>query len=143
MAGSRIPCPQCGTMNYPQDAQCLGCGCRFAPRPTASAPVAPPQFAPDEMCPRCYGVLLPASQFDARNTVGGVDSGGQMGYVGGVGSPGMAARELSGVLWLLDTLANLLVGGIIAKNFQRRLQTALKEAPHSLCCPSCRSIVRR
>ena len=55
----------------------------------------------------------------------------------------MAARELSGLMWIFDTLANLLVGSIIAKNFQRRLQSALREAPNSLCCPSCRAIVRR
>ncbi len=61
---SRLPCPQCGTL-YAQDAQCLGCGCRFAPAsPSPVAARKPEQYAPDEMCTRCYGVLLPAAQFD-------------------------------------------------------------------------------
>ena len=57
-----------------------------------------------------------------------------------IGSPGMAARELSGVL---DFFASLLVGSIIAENFQKRLQASLREYLNSLCCSSCRAIVKR
>ncbi len=121
---------------------CLGCGARFAPRPAAAPVRAAPQYAPDEMCMRCFGVLLPASQFDTRGMLGGVESAGPQ-YAGGIGTTGMVARELSGILWFMDFMMNLLVGSIIKKNFDRRLQQALKEAPHSLCCPSCRAIVRR
>ena len=140
---SRIPCPQCGTLNLAQDALCLGCGCRFSGRPAPPASRPAPQFAPDEMCLRCSGVLLPAAQFDTSGTFGGIEGPGSPLIGGGMGGPAMAARELSGLLWVFDTLANLLVGGIIAKNFQRRLRIALREAPNSLCCPSCRAIVRR
>jgi len=141
MATSRVPCPQCGALNFAQDPQCLGCGSRFAARPV---PVrAAPQYAPDEMCMRCFSVLLPARQFDTSNTLGGVEDGVKMQFGGSIHGPGMAARELSGVLWVMDFFANLLLGGIIKKNFDRRLKLALAEAPHSLCCPSCRTIVRR
>ncbi len=143
MASSRVPCPQCGTLNFAQDPVCLGCGAKFAPRP-AAAPVraAAPQYAPDEMCLRCFGVLLPASQFDTRNMAGGVDDSIRTGGIG-IGGPAMAARELSGIIWFFDLITNLLVGSIIKKNFDRRLQQALREHPNSLCCPSCRAIVRR
>ena len=141
-ATPRVPCPKCGTPNFPQDPVCLGCGCRFTVRPTPSPPPRAVQYAPDEMCLRCTGVLLPAAQFDTSNTLGGIDAG-MRSFGGGIGSPGMVARELSGVLWVLDFLANLLVGSIIAKNFQKRLQAALREYPNSLCCPSCRAIVKR
>lgn len=143
MASSRVPCPQCGTLNFAQDALCLGCGARFAPRPAAAPVRAAPQYAPDEMCLRCTGVLLPASQFDTRNMLGGVEDDSRMGFGGGIGGPGMAARELSGMIGFMDLVMNLLVGGILKKNFDRRLQQVLKEAPNSLCCPSCRAIVRR
>ena len=143
MAASRVPCPQCGTLNFAQDPMCLGCGARFAPRPTAAPVRAAPQYAPDEMCMRCFGVLLPASQFDTRGMLGGVENSTGPQFGGGIGTTGMAARELSGALWLMDLLMNLLVGGILKKNFDRRLRQVLKEAPNSLCCPSCRAIVRR
>ena len=138
MASSRVPCPQCGTLNFAQDALCLGCGARFAPRP-AAAPVraAAPQYAPDEMCLRCTGVLLPASQFDTRNMLGGIETqdGGSLG--------GRTGRELTGAFVLFEVLANVIFGGIQAKHFDKRLQQALREHPNSLCCPCCRSIVRR
>ena len=144
MAASRLPCPQCGTLNFAQDSLCLGCGCRFLPRPAPTPTrAAAVQYAPDEMCTRCFGVLLPAAQFDTRNTLGGVEDGVKPQFGGGIGGPGMAARELSGLLMIMDLLANLVVGGIIKKNFDKRLQQALREAPNSLCCPSCRAIVRR
>lgn len=143
MASSRVPCPQCGTLNFAQDPMCLGCGARFAPRPAAAPVRAAPQYAPDEMCLRCFGVLLPAAQFDTRGMLGGVEDGSRMSFGGGIGGPGMAARELSGIMWFLDLMMNLLVGGILKKNFDRRLRQALQEAPNSLCCPSCRAIVRR
>ena len=142
MASSRVPCPQCGTLNFAQDALCLGCGARFAPRPAAAPVGAAPQYGPDEMCMRCFRVLLPASQFDTRGMLGGVESTGPQ-YGGGISTTGMAVRELSGIMWFMDFMMNLLVGSIIKKNFDRRLQQALKEAPHSLCCPSCRAIIRR
>lgn len=143
MASSRVPCPQCGTLNFAQDALCLGCGARFAPRPAAVPVRAAPQYAPDEMCMRCFGVLLPAAQFDTKNMGGGIENSTGPQYGGGLGTTGMAVRELSGIMWFMDFLMNLLVGGILKKNFDRRLQQALKEAPHLLCCPSCRAIVRR
>jgi len=43
----------------------------------------------------------------------------------------------------MDVPAQMLLGSIQAKMFQKRLHPALQEAPHSLCCPSCRNIVRR
>ena len=148
MVTSHIPCPQCGALNFVQDPQCLGCGIRFTrqmPLPAAPAAVrAAPLYAPDEMCMRCFSVLLPAAHFDTSNTLGGTDDGSRMQFGGGMmGGPQMAARELSGVLWLMDFIANLLVGSIIKKNFDKRLKAVLAEAPNSLCCPSCRVIVRR
>ena len=144
MATSRVPCPQCGALNFAQDPQCLGCGTHFVRQPAAPAAVrAAPLYAPDEMCMRCFSVLLPAAHFDTSNTVGGTDDGSRMQFGGGMCGPGMAARELSGVLWVMDFLANLLVGSIIKKNFDKRLKAALAEAPNSLCCPSCRAIVKR
>ena len=149
MATSRVSCPQCGAMNFVQDPQCLGCGVRFTRQPAAAVPAAPAAraarlYAPDEMCMRCFSVLLPAAHFDTSNTLGGTDDGSRMQFGGGMmGGPQMAARELSGLIWVMDFLANLLVGGIIKKNFDKRLKAALAEAPNSLCCPSCRAIVRR
>jgi len=148
MVTSRVPCPQCGALNFVQDPQCLGCGIRFTrqmPLPAAPPAVrAAPLYAPDEMCMRCFSVLLPAAHFDTSNTLGGTSDGVQMQFGGGMmGGPQMAARELSGVLWLMDFIANLLVGSIIKKNFDKRLKAVLAEAPNSLCCPSCRTIVRR
>ena len=148
MVTSHIPCPQCGALNFVQDPQCLGCGIRFTrhpPMPAAPPAVrAAPLYAPDEMCMRCFSVLLPAAHFDTSNTLGGTSDGVQMQFGGGMmGGPQMAARELSGVLWLMDFIANLLVGSIIKKNFDKRLKAVLAEAPNSLCCPSCRTIVRR
>ena len=148
MATSRVSCPQCGAFNFAQDLQCLGCGIRFTRQPPL--PAAPPAvrtaplYAPDEMCMRCFSVLLPAAHFDTSNTLGGTDDGSRMQFSGGmIGGPQMAARELFGVLWLMDFIANLLVGSIIKKNFDKRLEAVLAEAPNSLCCPSCRAIVRR
>ena len=148
MATSRVSCPQCGAFNFAQDLQCLGCGIRFTRQPPL--PAAPPAvrtaplYAPDEMCMRCFSVLLPAAHFDTSNTLGGTDDGSRMQFSGGmIGGPQMAARELSGVLWLMGFIANLLVGSIIKKNFDKRLKAVLAEAPNSLCCPSCRAIVRR
>lgn len=121
---------------------CLGCGSRFAPRPAAPAraampQTAMPQYAPDEMCMRCFGVLLPATQFDTRNMLGGIETSN------GAALGGRAGRELTGGFIFLEMLAHLLFGAIQAKHFDKRLQQALREYPHSLCCPSCRSIVRR
>lgn len=148
MATSRVSCPQCGAFNFAQDLQCLGCGIRFTRQPPL--PAAPPAvrtaplYAPDEMCMRCFSVLLPAAHFDTSNTLGGTDDGSRMQFSGGmIGGPQMAARELFGVLWLMGFIANLLVGSIIKKNFDKRLKAVLAEAPNSLCCPSCRAIVRR
>ena len=142
MAASRLPCPQCGTLNYAQDAQCLGCGCRFAPAaPAPAAARKPEQYAPDETCTRCYGVLLPAAQFDTSGLAGGIDS--SVGGGGYGGTLGRDARAIGGALNFMDMIAHMLLGSIQAKMFQRRLHRTLQEAPHSLCCPSCRNIVRR
>ena len=119
------------------------CGCRFAPQ-ARPAPAArqPEQYAPDEMCRRCCGVLLPAAQFDTSGLLGGIDSG-----AGGAALGGRTGREIAGTLGFMDMLAQMALGGIQAKLFQRRLQRTLQEAPHSLCCPACcpacRTIVRR
>ena len=144
MASSRVPCPQCGAMNFAQDPVCLGCGRRFAPAVAAARAPAGPTLAPDEMCLRCFSVLLPAAQFDTRNMGGsGTSDGVSMRFVGGVGGPAGAARGAGAAFGLMDLLANLLLGAILKKNFDRRLRAALIEAPHSLCCPSCRTIYRR
>ncbi len=143
MAASRVPCSKCGAMNSRQDPVCLGCGARFTVPPAPAPARSAPQLAPDEMCTRCFSVLLPARQFDTRNTLGGVDGGVGPQYAGSLGTTGMAARELSGLLWVMDFFANLVLGSILKKNFDRRLRAALLEAPNSLCCPSCRAIVRR
>jgi len=84
---------------------------------------------------------LPAAQFDTSGMFGGIDSGvGGGGYGGGLGRD---ARAVASAFGFMDMMAQMLLGSIQAKMFQRRLHRTLQEAPHSLCCPSCRSIVRR
>ena len=74
MPASRIPCPHCGTLNFAQDPVCLGCGGRLTARPAPPVARQAPLYAPDEMCLRCSGVLLPAARFDTSNTFGGIEA---------------------------------------------------------------------